>query len=229
MKFDSMVVLVSGRGSNAMALADAVADGRLPVEFRAVIADRRAPALTAAAGRGIDTACIPREAYPERTAFEEVLDRTIGGFDPDLVVLAGFMRVFSAAMVARRRGRMVNIHPSLLPRHRGLQTHAAALAAGDTEHGASIHFVTPQLDSGPVLAQARVPVQAGDTADSLRQRVLAQEHRLYPAALALLHHSPVEYRHDRIHIDDRILDEPLVLDRDLAADGSRSDPGRSRR
>lgn len=221
MKFDRMVVLVSGRGSNAMALADAVTDGRLPVEYRAVIGDRKAPALSAAAARGIDTALVPRSAYDSGAAFEAALDRVVDGFDPDVVVLAGFMRVFSAAWVQRRAGRLINIHPSLLPRHRGLGTHAAALAAGDAEHGASVHFVTPQLDSGPVLAQALVPVAADDTAETLGARVLVQEHRLYPAALALLHHSPVEYRNERILVDGAVLEDPLVLDRDLAADGRR--------
>ena len=138
------------------------------------------------------------------------MDETIAGYAPDLIVLAGFMRVLSDELVRKYAGRMVNIHPSLLPRHRGLNTHARALAEGDTVHGASVHWVTPELDAGPVIARAELKVKSDDTAESLAERVLALEHRLYPAALALLLRNGVSFEHEQN------FDNPApVLDRDL--------------
>lgn len=210
-----LVLLISGRGSNALAVIDAVSEGRIGAPVRAVIADRPAAGLEAAARRGIDTARIERRAFADRAAFEQALAETIDGYRPRLIALAGFMRVLSAEFVARYDRRLVNIHPSLLPRYRGLDTHARALAAGDREHGASVHWVTPELDAGPVIAQARVPVRDSDDVDALAARVLEQEHRLYPAVLALLLADPVSTRHDDTNSD------PLLLDRDLDAGGRR--------
>ncbi len=204
-----IVLLISGRGSNALAIIDAAGSHWFPTMVRAVVADRPAAGLQQAARRGVDTATVARTAYRNREEFEAALGEVIDGYRPRLVVLAGFMRVLSAAFVDRYRERMLNIHPSLLPRYRGLHTHARALAEGDAEHGASVHWVTPELDSGPVIAQARVPVRAGDTEATLARRVLAQEHRLYPAVLALLCAEPVTQLHDAP------FDPPLVLDRDL--------------
>lgn len=210
MKREGLVILISGRGSNAMAIVDAAARGVLPIPVRAVIADGPAAGLELAARDGIDTAMVPRKAFPDRNAFEAALTEIIAGFEPRLIALAGFMRVLSAGFVGRHTGRMVNIHPSLLPKYRGLDTHARALAAGDAEHGASIHWVTPALDAGPVIAQARVPIRNNDDAETLAARVLEQEHRLYPAALALLLAQPVGDKHETT--DDSL---PPILDRDF--------------
>lgn len=217
MSGDGLVVLISGRGSNALAIIDACERGIVPVPVNAVVADRPAEGLRRAAARGIDTALLPRQAHPDRESFERALAETIDGYRPRLVALAGFMRVLSADFVQRFTGRMVNIHPSLLPKYRGLDTHRRALDAGDAEHGASVHWVTPELDAGPVVAQVRVPVHADDTPDLLAARVLEQEHRLYPAALALLLDDPVTDSHEQ-----PIDDNPLVLDRDLDAAGRRA-------
>lgn len=204
-----IVVLISGRGSNALAIIEAAASDWFPARVLAVVADRKAAGIERAAARGVDTASVLRTAHPDRERFEDALAEVIDGYRPDLIALAGFMRVLSADFVRRYRGRMVNIHPSLLPRHRGLNTHARALADGDPVHGASVHWVTPELDAGPVVAQARVPVRADDTEQRLALRVLEQEHRLYPAALALLCSDPVTYSHENPLVP------PPVLDRDL--------------
>jgi len=214
MKRDGLVLLISGRGSNAMAIIDAAASGILPVPVRAVIADGAASGLKPAAAKGVDTAMVPRQAFPDRDAFETALTETIAGFRPRLIALAGFMRVLSTGFVDGHAGRMINIHPSLLPKYRGLDTHARALAAGDAEHGASVHWVTPELDAGPVIAQAQLPIRAGDDAESLAGRVLQLEHRLYPAALALLLTNPVRDRHETSH-DRKHIRTPPVLDRDF--------------
>ncbi|SRR6056297_465316 len=217
-----LVLLLSGRGSNALNILDAIDAGRIPMNFVAAIADRPAEGLDRLAERGIDTVQIPRRAFPDRATFEQALDEALTAFAPDLVALAGFMRVLSDGFVARHAGTMVNIHPSLLPAYRGLDTHARALADDVTEHGASVHWVTPELDGGPVIAQARVPVQPGDDVAALTARVLEQEHRLYPAVLALLGRDAVRTA------DDESSNAPLLLDRDLDVDGRRTGPGRSR-
>lgn len=174
----SVVVLISGRGSNLQAMLDA----GIPVS--AVISNRAdAPGLALAARRGIATAVVEHRAFASREAFEAALGAEIDRHAPKLVALAGFMRVLTAGFVARYAGRIVNIHPSLLPEFPGLDTHARALAAGAKRHGCTVHFVTAQLDHGPIIAQACVPVVAGDTADALAARVLAEEHRLYPRAI----------------------------------------------
>jgi phosphoribosylglycinamide formyltransferase-1 len=210
MKREGLVILISGRGSNAMALVDAAADGVLPIPVHAVIADGPAAGLALAAEKGVDTAMVPRTAFPDRNAFESALAETIAAFRPRLIALAGFMRVLSVDFVERHAGRMINVHPSLLPKYRGLDTHARALAAGDTEHGASVHWVTPELDAGPVIAQAKVPIRDDDDAETLAGRVLEQEHRLYPAALALLLAKPVGDRHETTDNS-----PPPTLDRDF--------------
>ena len=174
----SVVVLISGRGSNLQAMLDA----GIPVS--AVISNRAdAPGLALAARRGIATAVVEHRAFASREAFEAALGAEIDRHAPKLVALAGFMRVLTAGFVARYAGRIVNIHPSLLPEFPGLDTHARALAAGAKRHGCTVHFVTAQLDHGPIIAQACVPVVAGDTAEALAARVLAEEHRLYPRAI----------------------------------------------
>lgn len=180
-----LAILISGRGSNMLALARACADGRLDAHVVGVIADRpEAAGLVAAAELGLPTEVIERRAHPDRAAFDRALGERLEALSPDRVALAGFMQVLGTELVDTWQGRMLNIHPSLLPKYPGLDTHARALAAGDTEHGASVHVVTPELDGGPVVAQARVPVLAGDTPETLAARVLAEEHTLYVTALA---------------------------------------------
>ncbi len=172
-----MVVLISGRGSNLRALVEA----GLPVA--AVISNRAdAAGLAYAAGRGIATAVVPHRDYATREEFDAALGQAIDAFRPGLVALAGFMRILTAGFVQRYHGRMLNIHPSLLPAFAGLDTHARALAAGVKLHGCSVHFVTAELDHGPIVMQAAVPVLASDDATALAARVLAQEHRIYPQA-----------------------------------------------
>ena len=174
----TIVVLISGRGSNMQALLDA----GLPVA--AVISNRgAAKGLALAAARGVPTRVIEHQAYASREEFDAALAAEIDRCAPRLVVLAGFMRVLSPAFVARYAGRLVNIHPSLLPAFAGLETHRRALEAGVKLHGCTVHFVTADLDHGPIIAQAAVPVLAQDTADALAARVLAQEHVIYPRAV----------------------------------------------
>jgi len=173
-----VVVLISGRGSNMRSIAEA----GLPVA--AVISNRAdAAGLEFARGRGIPTAIVEHRAYASREAFDAALAAVIERYAPRLVAMAGFMRILTAGFVARFEGRLMNIHPSLLPAFPGLHTHAAALAAGVKIHGATVHFATPALDHGPIVIQAAVPVLPGDDADRLADRVLAQEHVIYPRAI----------------------------------------------
>jgi phosphoribosylglycinamide formyltransferase-1 len=173
-----IVILISGRGSNLLALVEA----GLPVT--AVISNRAdAGGLAHAAARGIATVVVPHRDYATRESFDAALAQAIDAFRPDLVVLAGFMRIFTEGFVLRYQGRLLNIHPSLLPAFQGLNTHARALAAGVKLHGCSVHFVTAELDHGPIVMQAAVPVLAGDDEATLAARVLAQEHRIYPQAV----------------------------------------------
>ena len=177
----SIVILVSGRGSNMQAIVDAAIPG---VHIAAIISNRPdAGALGFAAERGIASAIVDHKAYSDRTAFDAALVECIDRFEPDLVVLAGFMRVLTDDFVRRYDGRLINIHPSLLPSFPGLHTHRRALEAGVRVHGATVHFVTPRLDCGPIIVQAVVPVIEGDDEAVLGARVLAQEHRIYAQAV----------------------------------------------
>jgi phosphoribosylglycinamide formyltransferase-1 len=178
-----VVILISGRGSNLQSIIDA-ARRNLPIELRAVISNRDSAAgLQRARHAGIPTAVLGHRGFSNRQAFDAALTAVIDSYGAELVVLAGFMRILTPDLVAHFRGRMLNIHPSLLPAFPGLHTHARALAAGLREHGASVHFVTEQVDGGPVIVQARVPVLAGDDAQTLAARVLEQEHRIFPLAI----------------------------------------------
>jgi len=182
-----IVVLLSGRGSNMEAIVRACAAERWPAQVAAVIANRAdAAGLAFARDHGIATAVVDHKAYATRDAFDAELARAIDGFAPDVVVLAGFMRILGDAFVARYAGRLVNVHPSLLPAFPGLHTHRRAIEAGCKLAGASVHFVTPQLDFGPIIAQAIVPVLPGDTEATLAARVLEREHVLYPRAVGWL-------------------------------------------
>ncbi|MEO1192161.1 MAG: phosphoribosylglycinamide formyltransferase [Pseudomonadota bacterium] len=183
----STAVLVSGRGSNLQALFDAAKDPAYPAEISVVISNEPdAPAIDLAAANGADVALVPHREQPSRWAFETMLQTHILESGCTLVCLAGFMRILSPAFVAAWPGRLLNIHPSLLPAFPGLDTHRRALEAGVAEAGCSVHFVTDELDGGPIIAQAAVPVLPDDSADSLATRVLQAEHRLYPHCLALV-------------------------------------------
>jgi phosphoribosylglycinamide formyltransferase-1 len=175
-----IVILISGRGSNMQAILEA----RLPLEVAAVISnDATASGLTTAKKHGIPTRVVDHRPFADREQFDAALSMQIDALKPDLIVLAGFMRILTAGFVNRYRGRLINIHPSLLPAFTGLHTHRRALEAGVKVHGCSVHFVTPELDHGPIVIQAAVPVLADDTEDRLAARVLAEEHRIYPQAV----------------------------------------------
>lgn len=206
-----LAVLASGRGSNLQAITAAIAAGQLDAQVVAVLSDKPdAPALLHVAAEQ-RWARSPKD-FVDRAAFDAALGDALAGFAPDWVVCAGYMRILGQAFVARFDGRLVNIHPSLLPLYKGLHTHARALEAGDAEHGASVHFVVPELDAGTVLAQARVPVQTGDTAETLALRVLAVEHPLLIASLALLVSGRVTEQAGQLQLDGHPLFSPLRLD-----------------
>jgi phosphoribosylglycinamide formyltransferase-1 len=179
-----LVILISGRGSNMISILEAIAANRLNADIVAVISNRPdAPGLTAAAAQGIATAVVDHTEFNTRDAFDHVLANTVDRFKPDLVILAGFMRILTADFVAHFNGKLLNIHPSLLPKFKGLDTHQRAIDAKEAEHGATVHFVTAELDGGPIVIQAKVAVLADDDAISLAKRVLSQEHQLYPNAI----------------------------------------------
>ena len=180
-------ILISGRGSNMSALIAAARTPDYPAEVVGVLSNRAAaPGLAIAAAEGIATASLAQSKFPSRDMFEDVMTQTLESWDVDIVCLAGFMRILGDDFVNHWAGRMINIHPSLLPLYKGLHTHERALADGATVHGCTVHFVTPGLDEGAPILQAEVPVLAGDTPDTLAARVLAEEHRIYPEALRQL-------------------------------------------
>jgi phosphoribosylglycinamide formyltransferase-1 len=192
----NIVILISGRGSNMEAIVRAQQAEAWPARIAAVISNKPdAKGLAFAQAHGIPTAVVANKEFPSREAFDAALRETIDRFEPDLVVLAGFMRILTAPFVAHYAGRMLNIHPSLLPLFPGLHTHRQALDAGVQEHGATVHFVTAELDHGPAVIQARIPVLPNDTEDSLAERLLAEEHVIYPQAVRL-------FIEDRLSIED---------------------------
>ncbi|MBZ5757503.1 phosphoribosylglycinamide formyltransferase [Pseudomonas sp. S5(2021)] len=179
----NVVVLISGSGSNLQALIDSQGPTN-PMRIVAVISNRAdAYGLERARAAGIPTRVLSHRDYADREAFDSALVEAVDAYGPDLVVLAGFMRILTAEFVRHYRGRLLNIHPSLLPRHKGLDTHRRALEAGDPEHGCSVHFVTEELDGGPVALQAGVPIAPGESLDALVERVHQQEHLIYPLAV----------------------------------------------
>jgi phosphoribosylglycinamide formyltransferase-1 len=180
-------VLISGRGSNLQALLDACADPAFPAEIVLVISNVPAAlGLGCAEAAGIPAVIVNHKDFADRASFDAKMDEALRAADVELVALAGFMRLLSTGFVERWRSRMINIHPSLLPAFKGLRTHAQALAAGVKQHGCTVHWVTPDLDDGPTILQGTVPVLEGDTEESLAQRVLEIEHRIYPEALRLI-------------------------------------------
>jgi phosphoribosylglycinamide formyltransferase-1 len=204
-------VLISGRGSNLQALLDAAADARWPAEVVLVISNNAdAAGLQRAAAAGVATAIVDHRRFPDRAAFDAALDARLDEADVELVCLAGFMRLLTAGFVERRRDRMINIHPSLLPAFPGLDTHARALAAGVRLSGCTVHFVRYETDTGPIIVQAAVPVQPGDTPDRLAARVLAAEHRIYPLAVRLIAEGRVRVAGERAEIDGSAADGVLI-------------------
>lgn len=204
----NIVILISGRGSNMEALVRAAQSEGWPARIAAVISNRPdAAGLAFAQGRGIATAVVPSKQFSNRADFDAALQQEIDRFAPDLVVLAGFMRVLTDAFVEHYAGRMLNVHPSLLPAFPGLATHRQALDAGVPEHGATVHFVTAELDHGPVVAQARVGVLPGDTEATLAARVLVEEHKLYPYAVRLFVEDRLSIEHGEVRVlDARVAD-----------------------
>jgi phosphoribosylglycinamide formyltransferase-1 len=212
-----LAVLISGAGSNMVAIAKACASGQIYADIVRVIADvPDAAGIQRARELGIATQVVDRKAYcaqgkPDRAAFETAVAAKLREGRPDWIILAGFMRVLSPAFVAQHAGRMLNIHPSLLPRHKGLDTHQRALAAGDLEHGASVHFVTAELDGGPVILQAAVPVLPGDDIASLSARVHAREHIIYPMVIEWLTQGRLVWNEGRPLLDSAALQAPVRL------------------
>ena len=201
----SLVILISGRGSNMQALIEA----KLPLKIAAVISNKPdAAGLKIAKQHGVETRVVDHRAYPDREAFDAALVETIDHFHPDLVVLAGFMRILGDGFVNRYQGRLMNIHPSLLPAFPGLDTHARALREGVKTHGCTVHFVTPQLDHGPIIVQASVPVLPDDNAQTLEARVLQQERLIYPQAVRWFAEGKLKLADNRVEISDATADSP---------------------
>jgi len=211
-----LAVLASGRGSNLRALIEAQERGVLGARIVGVFSDRPGcAALALAREHGIATVALKPADYGSREQFDEALFSEIAAIQPDLIVCAGYMRLISERAVQRFQGRMINIHPSLLPKYPGLHTHSRALAAADREHGASVHYVIPELDAGAVIAQARVPVRADDTGESLARRVLEREHPLLVQCVQAIGEGRLALAGTQVRWRGNLLDEPLSLnDRD---------------
>lgn len=218
-----IAVLASGRGSNLQALLDGIAAGRLPAVVAGVFSDKPAcGAIALARAAGLPAVALAPRGFASREAHDEALFSEVAAVQPDLIVCAGYLRIIGAPALQRFEGRMINIHPSLLPRHPGLDTHARALAAGDTEHGASVHVVIPALDAGPVLAQVRIPVRPGDTPDALAARLLPREHALLVATVGLVAAGRLTTDARTPRLDGAPLAAPLQLGADGALLGGRA-------
>lgn len=204
-----IAILISGRGSNACALMDAAAEGRIAGRVSRVISScEDAPGLDEARRRGIAAEVVAAREANSRKDYGEALAARLG--DADLIALAGFMQVLDAAFIRRFAGRVLNIHPSLLPAYKGLNTHRRVIEAGETRHGCSVHFVTGELDAGPLIMQAEVAVAPGEKPAALAARVLREEHRIYPQAAALYCDGRIEMRGGRCLLDGRVLHQPLT-------------------
>ena len=206
------VVLVSGSGSNLQAIIDATQHGGLNIEIKAVISNRPGvKGLQRAADAGIPTETLDHKKFASRPEFDHALQQHIDRHQPKLLILAGFMRILTTEFVRHYQGRLLNIHPSLLPKHTGLNTHQRAIEAQDSEHGASIHFVTEELDGGPVILQGRVPVKTTDTPAQLAERVLQVEHQIYPQAIQWFAEGRIQLVGNHILFDQKQLQSPLSL------------------
>ena len=205
-----VVILISGTGSNMCRMAELMHAGKLPICIKAVISDRAdAKGLSIAKSMGLTTDSLNPKAFANRSEFDAALAEKILSHQPELVILAGFMRILSAEFVATFADRMLNIHPSLLPKYPGLHTHQRALDAGDQLHGASVHFVTAELDGGPIVIQAKVPILKEDTADILAKRVQQQEHQIYPLAVELFATGRLHSHSGKAWLDGKALNTPL--------------------
>lgn len=207
----SIVVLISGDGSNLQAIIDAIASNRLDAEIKTVISNKEnAPGLSRARRANIQTCVIDHRQFPSRKSFDQAMIEIIDPLKPDLVVLAGFMRILSNEFIDHYPNRLVNIHPSLLPKYKGLNTHQLAIDNHDSVHGASVHYVSHELDSGTVVIQAEVPVLATDDAKTLASRVLKQEHVIYPMFINLIAEARITFDNDRLNLDNKSLTKPLL-------------------
>lgn len=202
----SIVVLISGSGSNLQALLDSCAAGFIPGKITGVISNKaNAFGLKRAEAAGVATAVLSHKDFDSREDYDQALIAAIEQFKPDLIVLAGFMRILTAEFVQHFSGKLLNIHPSLLPKYQGLATHQRAIDAGDTEHGCSVHFVTEQLDGGPVILQAKVPIFPGDDASIVAERVHAQEHQIYPLVVRWFCQDRLQQRANEAWLDGNVL------------------------
>ncbi len=205
-----IVVLISGGGSNLQAIIDNIQTGNIKAEISAVISNRAdAYGLERAEKADIDNHVLDNTVFESRESFDQSLSQIIDSYEPNLIVLAGFMRILSDEFVEHFRGRMINIHPSLLPKYKGLNTHQRALEGGDSEHGASVHFVIPELDAGTIIIQGIVPVETNDTVDELQQRVHLIEHRIYPLAVKYLAEDSLSLEEDKLLYKGALLNEPF--------------------
>ncbi len=206
-----VVVMISGSGTNLQAILDAAADGAIPVRVQAVLSDvPGAFGLERARRSGVPAECLPAADFDDRESFDRALGRRLEQLSPGLVVLAGFMRILSAPLVRQWAGRMLNIHPSLLPAYRGLHTHRRVLEAGERQHGTSVHFVTEELDGGPLIAQARIDIRAEDTEASLNRRIQALEHRLYPQVIGWFGAGRLRLGDSGVELDGAALTAPVI-------------------
>ena len=211
MKKASLVVLISGSGSNLQAIIDAINNQQLNAEIKAVISNRaNVKGLQRAAKENITTYIVDHNLYTSRELFDQALMQIIDSINPDLVILAGFMRILSNDFITHYKHRLMNIHPSLLPKYKGLGTHQQAIANKDKQHGASVHYVGFELDSGPVVIQAIVPIYATDTTETLASRVLNEEHRIYPMAIKMHIEGRITFNKDELLFDNKPLIKPLI-------------------
>jgi phosphoribosylglycinamide formyltransferase 1 len=205
-----IAILISGRGTNMRVIAERAAAGNLPVDVRVVVSDKTsAEGLQTAAAMNIATRALEPRTFADRPAYDRALIELLAHYQPKLIVLAGFMRILTSEFIGAFAGRILNVHPSLLPKYPGLHTHRRALAAGEVVHGVSVHFVTEQLDGGPVILQAEVPVLRGDTEATLSARVQQGEHRIYPQAIDWFARGRLLLKDGRAWLDGRPLDAPL--------------------
>jgi phosphoribosylglycinamide formyltransferase-1 len=206
----SLAVLISGNGSNLQAIIDGCADGRIDATIRCVISNvADAYGLQRARRAGIATEILAHGDYPDRSLYDTELAGLLDGYDVDLIVLAGFMRILGAKFINSYAHRIINLHPSLLPRHKGLDTHAHVLRAGDKMHGASVHFVTADLDSGPVITQASTPVEADDTEDTLQYKIHGLEHVILPRVVGWFAQHRVELSDGQVLLDGSVIEQPV--------------------
>ncbi|MDX1507712.1 MAG: phosphoribosylglycinamide formyltransferase [Woeseiaceae bacterium] len=210
-----IAVLISGSGTNLQSFIDHVAGGDLDADIVLVFSNRPdAFGLERARSAGIPVRCIEHRSFADRESFDRAMAAELDAVQPDLVVLAGFMRILSPWFVQQFAGRVINIHPALLPKYPGLDTHARAIAAGDTHHGSTVHFVTEELDGGPRIVAGRIPIRPGESADALQKRVQSVEHRIYPLAAQWFAEGRLRYDNGSAMLDGELLGEPVIIEFD---------------